>query len=155
MTWIVTYSGWFSAALCVLLTVSLERRMERTRELTAQASHELRGPLTAAGLVVETLTAGGELPADRAVALDDHLRRARLALDDLVAAPGGDAAVDRLEVVSVPALVGQIALTWRPVAAARGAELRVSPVDAVVGEVLADRTRLSQAVGNLIANALE
>jgi signal transduction histidine kinase len=53
------------------------------------------------------------------------------------------------------AFVAQVGRAWEPVAAARGVGLRVDAAP-VTGEVVhADRTRLLQAAGNLIANALD
>jgi signal transduction histidine kinase len=134
-------AGWLAVAVVL-------RRSAGRAELVARASHELRGPLTAAMLALDGLR------GDRAAAVEAQLRRARLALDDLAAAPRGASAPDRLEVVALPALLAQLELAWRPAALAAGRELRVAPARAGT-YLLADRTRLAQAVGNLIANALE
>lgn len=138
-----------TAMVCALSALAA---WHRARLFTARASHEVRGPLTVALLALEGMVARGELRHDAARGLELQLHRARLGLDDLAAAPRGAHAPDRLEPVAVPGLLAQVALAWRPVAAARGVELRVSPVPAAV---LADRARLAQAVGNLVANALE
>jgi signal transduction histidine kinase len=124
----------------------------RAPRLAAHASHEVRGPLTVALLALEGMVARGELPADAALGLELQLRRARLGVDDLDAAARGGRAPDRLEPVAVPALLAQVGLAWRPVAQARGSALEITGCD---GAVLADRERLAQALGNLIANALE
>jgi signal transduction histidine kinase len=133
--------GWLCAALLV-------RQAAARAELVARASHELRGPLTAAMLALH------DAPGVRAAAVEAQLHRARLALDDLLAAPRGDRAPDRLEPVALSTLTSQVERAWRPAAAAQGRDLRVAPAPAGV-VVLADGTRLAQAVGNLIANALE
>jgi signal transduction histidine kinase len=134
-------AGWLAAAVML-------RRAAGRAELVARASHELRGPLTAAMLALDGLR------GDRAAAVEAQLRRARLALDDLAAAPRGASAPDRPELVALPALLAQIELAWRPAALAQGRELSVAPATAGT-YLIADRTRLAQAVGNLIANALE
>ena len=124
------------------------RGRKRTARLIAQASHELRGPLTAAGLALHGL------PADVAAPVAAQLDRMRLALDDLVAAPQGARAADRPERFSVAGFTAGLLAHWRPVATARGRELRL--VGGLPdGELVADRTRVAQAAGNLLSNALE
>jgi signal transduction histidine kinase len=140
-------AGWLAVAALLV-------RERRRRELVARASHELRGPLTAAQLALETMARRPEVPADNVFAIDWQLRRARLALADLDAAPDGGRAPDELESLRVSGLMAQLALSWAPVAAAAGRELAVAPAPAGLA-LLADRTRLAQAVGNLLANALE
>ena len=122
----------------------------RAPRLAARASHEVRGPLTVALLALDAMVERGELGAEAARGLRLQLDRARLGVDDLAAAASGEPGRQRLEPVSVATLLAQVGLAWRAVA---GADLRVAPApDAVV---LGDRERLSQALGNLVANALE
>ncbi len=135
----------------------------RTPRLAAHASHEVRGPLTVALLSLEGMVARGEVHGEAARGLELQLRRARLAVDDLAAVAQGGRAPDRLEPVTVSGLLAQVGLAWRPAARAHGVDLWVVN-EATAGDVpfargrgalLADRTRLAQALGNLIANALE
>ncbi|MEA2125356.1 MAG: hypothetical protein QOI80_2138 [Solirubrobacteraceae bacterium] len=123
----------------------------RAPRLAARASHEVRGPLTVALLVLDGMVARGEVPEDAARGLQLQLDRARLGVDDLAAAADGAPGSHRLEVVPVASLLAQVGLAWRPVA---GAGLRVAPAADELA-VLADRARLGQALGNLVANALE
>jgi signal transduction histidine kinase len=118
----------------------------RQSELVADAGHELRGPLCAARLGLHGI--------DDAAAIDLELRRAALALDDLVAAGRGDRACGRSELVDVGALLDDGAEVWAPPASAFGSQLSVEPLR---GRALvrADPLRLAQACGNLVANALE
>ena len=125
----------------------------RTPRLAAHASHEVRGPLTVALLSLEGMVARGEVRAEAARGLELQLRRARLGLEDLAAAASGGRAPDRLEPLTVGALLAGVGLAWRPAARAHGVELRV--VCEGDGALLADRERLAQALGNLVANALE
>ena len=140
-------AGWCAAALA-------SHHRGRRAELVARAAHELRGPLTAVHLVLDLLGRRGEITAEGAAAVEAQLHRVRLALEDLALAPRGGRAPEQLEPVALTALVAQVALAWRPAVAAAGRELRVAaaPPDSFV---LADRTRLAQAAGNLISNALE
>ncbi len=147
--------SWALTLALALAAVAAARRARRAGTLAARASHELRGPLTAAQLALDGLTLRGEVDAQRTLALELQLRRARLALDDLVQAPSGRVAPDRPRAVPLAGLAAELALAWRPVAAAVGRELRVGSEPCPVGAVLADPTRLAQAAGNLVANALE
>lgn len=136
--------GWMGVAV-------LAQRACAARERVARAAHEVRGPLTAAGLALETMERLEEAPVDRLAALDEQLRRAALAVDDL---GGRRAGRVRLERVPVAQLLAALHVTWSPVCAAAGRALVVGVAPQGLA-VLADRTRLAQAAGNLIANALE
>ena len=138
------------AAAAVAVAALAWRELGRGRELVARACHELRGPLTAAHLALHA----SDGPGARLAAIDLELKRAGLALDDLAAARNGRQAADRAEIVDVGELLAYQAATWEAIAPVFGCELRIG---AVAPDVLvrADRVRLAQAVGNLVANALE
>ncbi|HYI18345.1 MAG TPA: HAMP domain-containing sensor histidine kinase [Solirubrobacteraceae bacterium] len=145
----LAYVGW-TAALCAGCGMTLlQQRLARQAELVADAGHELRGPLCAARLGLHGLD-----DAERAAAVDLELRRAALALEDLVEAGRGRRAGERSELVDVGALLDDAAEAWRPLAVAFGASLAVEPLR---GRALvrADPVRLAQACGNLVANAVE
>lgn len=122
--------------------------MLRAPRLAARASHEVRGPLSVARLLLDDLVGRGEVAPQAARALDLQLQRVRLAIDDLDAAATGTRTPDRLEVVAVRSLVEQISAAWR----VEGVRVTVPDDDRLL---LVDRTRLGQAIGNLLANALE
>ncbi len=145
---------WLVAAAGAGAAVALKARLAHRGELVARACHELRGPLTAARLGVASLAGPDDPLAARAVAVDQELRRAGLALEDLDAARAGRRAREHDEAVDVVALVRIAAQAWRPVALAAGGDLRLgaAPASAVVR---GDRLRLAQACGNLLANAIE
>jgi signal transduction histidine kinase len=149
--WAVAAVAWGVAGLAW-------RELRRGRELVARACHELRGPLTAAHLALHAETRGGERPGEqprgRLAAVELELRRAALALEDLAAARTGRRAADRAELVDVGDLLAYQAETWEAIAPVFGCDLRVgaTPPEALVR---GDRVRLAQAVGNLLANALE
>jgi signal transduction histidine kinase len=149
----VAAGGWLVAlALAAGWRVALSRRME----LVARACHELRGPLTAARLAARFAAHAGDPAAARGPleAVDLELDRARLALEDLQAARSGGRAQDRLCAFDVGVLIVDAAEAWRPAARERGVRLRVEQPQ---GRALVhgDRTRLAQACGNLLANAIE
>jgi signal transduction histidine kinase len=144
-------TGWLLALCALAAAAGLTASLRRRAELVARACHEVAGPLSAAGLALETARREGAGP--RVAAVDLELRRAARALDDLDAARAGRRARDVARAVDVGALLAQQALAWQPVATERGATLRVAAASGLI--VSADAVRLAQAVGNLLANALE
>jgi signal transduction histidine kinase len=130
------------------------RELRRGRELVARACHELRGPLTAAHLALHGgARRDGPAPA-RVAAVERELDRAAVALADLAAARDGRRAPDRDEPVDVADLLACQADSWRMVTGILGGCVELAePPGRVV--VRGDRVRLTQAVGNLVANALE
>lgn len=115
---------------------SLARRLERV----AWAEHELRGAVTALALI--GARAGGDREAT-AVQLD----RICAGLADLRAARGGERAPGGQTSVDVSSFAEAMLAPWR----SAGMERRPEPGPRVV----ADRGRLAQALGNLVANAAE
>lgn len=148
-------AGWLAAAAGLGAAVGLRLELARRGQLVAHACHELRGPLTAARLALAALARREDPVAARAIAVDQELRRAGLALEDLDAARAGRRARERDEAVDVAALVRTAAEAWRPVALAAGGDLEVDPASASAAVVRGDPIRLAQACGNLLANAIE
>lgn len=146
--WLVGAAGLGAAALA-------RAELSRRGELVARACHELRGPLTAARLGLVLLERAGQPHAPRAIAIDQELRRAGLALEDLDAARAGRRVRQRHEPVDIAALMDTAAEAWRPVARAVGGDVRVTARPGSAVHVRGDRERLAQACGNLLANAIE
>jgi two-component system, OmpR family, sensor histidine kinase MtrB len=141
--------GWALALVAVVVALAQHRRLQ----LVADADHELRGPVTALALGVDALACGpGARDPDRALATE--LERLRGGLEDLAAARRGIRRTPLREPVPLHGLVSGSAAGWAPAAAREGRELvcdwRAGPV-----RVAADRGRLAQLFGNLIANAVE
>ena len=132
--------GWLLAAAAVWRAVRLHRRLE----LVACAEHELRGPLGAL-----TLAAGraGSVSVD---VLQGQLERARAALADLAAARDGHRAPCEARRHDPWSVVERAALGWRAAGGDVTLDWRAGPT-----AVDADPERLSQALGNLLSNALE
>lgn len=153
MTPALALAGWLAAVATGGVAVALQRELGRRAELVARASHEVRGPVTAARLAIHLVERRGRV-APHVHAIDLELRRATRALDDLDAARAGRRARDRADLVDVRGLVRDAASAWTPMATARGVRLRVAaPPGAPT--VRGDRTRLAQACENLLANAIE
>jgi DNA-binding response OmpR family regulator/anti-sigma regulatory factor (Ser/Thr protein kinase) len=146
--------AWVLALVALGLAGFYGVELRRRRELVARACHELRGPLTAAHLALYAGARHGEGPPARLAAIESEIKRATVALDDLVAARRGRRAADRDEPVDVGDLLAYQAATWRVVASVFGCRLELA--DSGAGTMVrGDRVRLAQAVGNLVANALE
>jgi signal transduction histidine kinase len=137
-----------TAAIVILFMalVAVGRRIVQDAErlrLVAEAEHELRGPLQAIALAL------GSDPL-----LQPDIERARVALTDLAAARGGRRAAVGDEVVRLDRLV------WRAATASDLAARRAGGgvhLDWSAGPVTirANQGRLAQAIGNLLANAVE
>jgi signal transduction histidine kinase len=156
--------GWAAAAVATALALAVRHALDDGREAVARACHELRGPLTAARLGLSLQLRADEESHARLRAIDTELSRAALALDDLSVARRGELGGPRLTAI---ARVDLAALAADAVEAARGhaeevgVDLRPVERSPAVGNggrggaVWGDRLRLAQAVGNLIANAIE
>jgi signal transduction histidine kinase len=135
-------------------------------ELLAQArddvlgvvAHDLRNPLNLIQMTVE-LIIDEELPAERrrellGIALRAAKQMNRLIEDllDHVRLQAGRLSLD-VEEVSVDTILKDAEETFRPLADRRHVHLETTAGDGV--SVRADRTRVSQIVGNLIGNAIK
>jgi DNA-binding response OmpR family regulator len=146
--------AWALAVAGLVLAASYGLALRRRGELVARACHELRGPLTAAHLALHAGARHAEAPAARLAAVELELLRAGVALEDLAHARRGRRAPDRIDPVDVGDLLACHVPAWQGVAAVRGSRLALgAPARGAV--VRGDRARLAQAIGNLVANALE
>jgi signal transduction histidine kinase len=150
----VSVAGWVAAGVVGALAVSLLRAHGDRMEAVARACHELRGPLTAARLGLAA-PAGQALPSPgRLRAIDTELGRAALALDDLSGTGGGARRLWRLDRIDVRGLMADCVEAWQASALAAGSTIEVG-WSGEEAAVWGDRLRLAQAIGNLIANAIE
>ncbi len=150
--------GWLLAAAGAVVALETRRSRERGAGSIARAVHEIRGPLTVIRLALHPAACGRGLPPERARAIELELERAALALRDLEETGETGALTDSpLELVDLSGLLGACVENWSGFAAARGATLSFegSPVVDPRPVILGQRLRLVQAVGNLIANAVE
>jgi signal transduction histidine kinase len=150
----VSVAGWVAAGLAGAVAVNVRRAYGDRMEAVARACHELRGPLAAARLGLGAPDGAQPPSPGRLRAIDTELGRAALALDDLAGARGADRGLWRVDRVDVRALVADCAEAWQAPATAAGSAVEVGWSGADTA-VWGDRLRLAQAVGNLIANAVE
>jgi heavy metal sensor kinase len=135
----------------------LETALEHERRFVADASHELRTPLgmlrTELELALRRERSREELRAALVSASEETDRLARLAEDLLVLARADRGRLPlRVRQLGVGKLLEDVRHRYAAQAAEAGREIVVGPVDRV--EVGADATRLEQALGNLVDNAL-
>ena len=127
----------------------LEQLVRSQEEFVADASHQLRTPLTALRLRLENL--GGDVNdsarPDLERALEEVERLSRL-VDGLLALARAE--VSPLERVNLASLVDERIEAWSTLAAEQGVKLEAS----VTGMASVGADRLGQALENLISNAL-
>lgn len=134
----------------------LEELVSAQEQFVGDASHQLRTPLTALRLRLENLeTEIGPDAADDLRAAEAEVARLSRLVDGLLALARADrvAASATAGPTRVADLLEERRATWDPVAAERDVDLRVD----VQGDPVAraTRDRVTQALDNLIANALE
>lgn len=135
----------------------LEAALERERDFVADAGHELRTPLALLRTELELALRHGGSPEELRTAVrtssEEVDRLAQLAEDLLLIARSDRGRLPlRLEELDASELLGSVArrFEWRAEEAGR----RLSSDDAAGLQVLGDRIRLEQALGNLVENAL-
>jgi signal transduction histidine kinase len=149
MSTLLSLGGWTVGLAGVAAALFLRARLEGV----ARAEHELRGPATVLCMACERLRRD---PAAQghAEALETELARLRAGLADLTAARTGGRRRSARERLELEPLARSAMAAWQQALQARG---RPSRIDWRAGRprVVADRGRLAQALGNLVANAAE
>jgi signal transduction histidine kinase len=135
---------------CLVVALVALRALRRRLELVGRAEHELRGPATALALACERMRRDAGAAADAAV-IEAQLERLRAGLEDLAAARRGRrAAGGTVSPVELAPFVRAALEPWRSALRRCSLDWRAGPATA-----LADRGRLAQALGNLLANSAE
>jgi signal transduction histidine kinase len=137
-----------------LMASRLAQLVGSQRRFVADASHQLRTPLTALSLRLETLepavppTARPKLEA----ALAETGRLARL-VDSLLVLARNDAATVELAAADLRSVAAERVASWGPVAHERGVDLVVEGAGPIA--VRAPAGALEQILDNLLSNALD
>ncbi len=139
----------------------LGRAVERASAFTADASHQLRTPLTALRLqldTAQTLLAAGERPGEGTEHLASALAAAEIEADRLEATIEDLVALTRLEgpdvEVELPALVTARLEGWRALAAEQDREVVLAAVAEPIPAVRARPGAIAQILQVLLDNAL-
>ncbi len=133
----------------------LEELIQSQRAFVADASHQLRSPLTALRLELENLAdsdPGVFGPADLDRAIDETLRLSRI-LDGLLLLTRAEGVRPEPSSVDVAAVVAERVRAWRPVARDNGVTLSGGDGGPAYG--VAVDGHLDQVMDNLVDNAIE
>jgi two-component system OmpR family sensor kinase len=135
----------------------LEAALAQERRFVSDASHELRTPLASLRIELELALRrprpAGELRAALRSAAEETERLSRLAEDLLVLARAdGGALPVNPEPVAAARLLAEVGERFAAPAAEAGRAVDVQAEDGL--ELMVDRLRVSQALGNLVDNAL-
>ncbi len=136
----------------------LETSFGALRRFTADASHELKTPLTVIRVDVERAMSPRSSSTERAVALEEALQQVtRMAdlVDSLLTLARADEGRFDLyrEPVALHALVGEVVETARLLGEDAGLIVDATRIEQA--EVLGDATRLRQLLLNLVSNAIK
>ena len=137
------------------MTATLETQRELRRRLINDVSHELNTPLSVIKLEASGLRDGLQTPesaSDHIIQEVDRLRGLVTDLDWLAETDQGELRLT-LEASSVNELLAAEVDRWQPQARALQIELSLQ-VSGELSEMNIDRLRMSQALGNLLRNAI-
>lgn len=138
------------------MAADLERSAADRRNMTADVAHELRTPLSNIQGYLEAIR-DGVLPADDATIAVLHQQSTHLSqlVDDLALLARAEAGALTLDLQNIPLtpILREAAAAFQPRAAATGVNLTLE-IAPELGNALADATRLSQILANLIDNAI-
>jgi heavy metal sensor kinase len=147
------------AETCNAMLDRLEASVNQMKRFTADASHELRGPLTLTRTVAEiALRQPATDPASRAAFRDivDEAAKGQVMLEEMLTLARADAGPASLACTSVDlaAIVGEVYATTKTVAAQRGLDLSLK-TDRDHVRVFGDGPALKRLVWILIDNAIK
>ena len=134
------------------MAASVGGNLEAQREFAADASHQLRTPLTGLRLRLEAIRGEGGFAAEQAAKAEQELDRLDAIVDDLLALARASSRDSTAVPVDLADLARNAAGRWRETAAAAGKRMELDTRGASVA--WADREDLVHVLDNLIDNAI-
>jgi signal transduction histidine kinase len=144
------------AATFNMMAGRLEALVHGHRAMVADASHQLRTPLTALRLRLDLLAVDSSpaTAAELAGAQEEIARLSRL-VDGLLATARAESVTEQLEQTDVVEVVRERVDAWQPVGDGHGVKLIDEPVPSPSPLVALGAGHLEQILDNLIDNAIE
>jgi signal transduction histidine kinase len=145
------------AATFNMMAGRLEALVHGHRAMLADASHQLRTPLTALRLRLDLLAVDSSpaTAAELAGAQEEIARLSRL-VDGLLATARAEAVTEQTEQIDVAEVVTERVAAWHPVGDAHGVKLMTEPGACLPGsQVALGAGHLEQILDNLLDNAIE
>jgi signal transduction histidine kinase len=144
------------AATFNMMAGRLEALVHGHRAMLADASHQLRTPLTALRLRLDLLAVDSApaAAAELAGAQEEIARLSRL-VDGLLATARAEAVTEQLEQIDVMDTVSERVAAWQPVADGNGIKLLAEAPSSPAPLVALGAGHLEQILDNLLDNAIE
>ncbi|MEZ0321426.1 MAG: HAMP domain-containing sensor histidine kinase [Thermus sp.] len=133
------------------LLAALKAEREREARFLALASHELKTPITAFRVGLETLLRAKEVDRETLKRLKQQAERLEALAENLLALSRAQAQDLRWGEVNLAQIAGEVFDRFQPLAVAQGREIAL---EAEAATVLADPRLLERALNNLVQNAL-
>jgi OmpR-family two-component system manganese-sensing sensor histidine kinase len=151
---VATLGGWFLARAAIDRT---EQSYRRLQEFTADASHELRSPLTAlsatAVVALHEAPELGEKTRKRLASIVDTAKDMQRLVDDLlILARAGRSMEREMFAVRIDGILRDVYERYQPLAARKTVDFSVDP--GRPGQIIGNPEQVTRIVANLVENAI-